>query len=170
MQKGMQTKAVTGFTLIEVLVAMLILGGAVLGYAMLALQASQRVQEAAFRVQAQWLAADLIARIASNPVAWPAGFSGSAVAAQGDRCSLTRPCSDPLQMAAQDLAENAALVATQLPDGKLAVHAQCGATALPCVAVAWLGSSTDPAACRLAAGADERDAPHCVVVSFWPGA
>lgn len=156
-----------GFSLIEVMIALLILGCVVFGVVTLALHTSQQVQEASSRGQAQILARDLIERINANPLAWPAGFQSlfSATAA----CSLAAPCLDPLEMAAREMADIRALATSSLPQGQISAHARCSNDApTPCVVVAWQGVAATPSAC-LASQDDAAHAdPRCFVLHFWP--
>lgn len=158
------TAPLRGFSLIEVLVALLVLGCVVFGFVTLALRTSQQVGEVSLRAQAHILARDLIERIHANPLAWPHGFLGANP--QAGLCSVATPCSDPLSMAAQDLAESRALAAQSLPQGEISAHSRCGEEApTPCVVVAWQGASAQPGACLQEVDGDD---PHCLLLHFWP--
>lgn len=153
-----------GFSLIEVLVALLVLGCVVFGFVTLALRTSQQVNEAALRTHAHLLARDLIERINANPLAWPAGFQRPAP--QSRFCSAASPCVDPLAMAAQDLAESRNLAARSLPQADISVHATCHSGApTPCVVVAWQGVPAQPASCL---DSDDNGDTHCFLLHFWP--
>jgi type IV pilus assembly protein PilV len=156
-----------GFSLVEVLVALLILGCVVLGFVSLALQTSQQVHAAALRAQAHGLARDLVERINSNPVAWPAGFV-SPVASDA-LCLARTPCIDPSVMAAQDLREIRELASQNLPQGRIAVFPSCHAESpTPCVVVGWQDVEAAPSACRATFVADTDEQPRCLIMHFWP--
>lgn len=162
------------FTLVEVLVALLIVGGAVFGWLMLALQTSQQVEETAYRAQAQVIAQDLIERINSNPAAWPQAFTAASHSAPStafsSSCSQTKPCTDPNVMATQDVRELASLAVQQLPAGKVGVHEHCAtASSLPCVVVAWQSTEANPENCMPTASNADTEERRCVLVHFWSG-
>ncbi len=156
-----------GFSLVEVLVALLILGCVVLGFVSLALHTSQQVHAAALRTQAHGLARDLVERINSNPAAWPAGFISPV--ANDALCSANTPCIDPREMAARDLSESRELASQNLPQGRIAVFPNCHAESpTPCVVVAWHDVAATPSACRATFVTDTDEQPRCLMMHFWP--
>lgn len=164
-----------GFSLVEVLITLLIVGAAVMGFVAQSLHTSASVYDAALQVQARILAADTIERIKSNLPAWPAGFVNPSLPFV--ECSARSPCVTPVMLAAYDMNDVGNLARRQLPAGKIKVFDQCdGADSLPCVVVAWSDTEPGPAACRSAplvktnsADATLR-APRCVLMHFVPGA
>lgn len=83
-----------GFTLIEVLVAILILAFGLLGFAMLQTMSVRFVQSSNYRTQATNLAYDLLDQMRANryQAAWYSGATFAAGAVSSNRCS--RPTGD----------------------------------------------------------------------------
>ena len=115
---GLKPKPIQrGFTLVEVLVAFLILSVGLIGLAGLQLTGVKNTREAYHRTQATVLAADIIDRMRANQGGVSAGdydakTSGTVTA----NCLKTTGCTSA-QMAAHDVAEWRAAVATSLPGG-----------------------------------------------------
>lgn len=108
----------SGFSMVEVLVALVVLAIGLLGIAALYLNSLQSGRTAIYRTQAITLAADLADRIRMNRTA-QAGYGtlfADAEAAVGT-CSTTGGCSDA-DLASTDLANWKAEVADQLPNGE----------------------------------------------------
>lgn len=105
-----------GFTLIEVLIALVVLSIGLLGLAGLQSAGLRFNQSAAMRTQATQLAYDLADRMRANSVAVNAGdylgAAGTTVA-----CHTTTGCS-PAEMAADDLAAWNAAITRYLPSGE----------------------------------------------------
>jgi len=159
-----------GFSLVEVLVALLIVGVAVVGFVIQALQTSQRVYEAGHRVQAQVLAEDIIERIKTNSLAWPGPFVNANQSSAVSYCSGTSPCTTPTVMAVQDIGEVKTLASQQLPTGQIQVREQCTADApVPCVIVAWQSTEPTPQACNTKIEDANSPFPQCVLMHFVPG-
>lgn len=94
-----------GFTLIEILVAILVLSIGLLGMASLQLLGMQSTQSAASRTQASILAYDLAERMRNNRLAAINGNYGTGVlATPADPGCIATGCS-PTQLADQDLRE-----------------------------------------------------------------
>lgn len=144
-------KPVNGFTLIEVLVALLVLGVGVLGFAGLQLQALKVTGEAYARDQASNLAVDLVERIRINrdttaavqaeylrsdrwgavdcdipPVPYCATNDGLGAA----ECST-------LQMAVFDVFDVKCTAQNLIPNGRVFIASNCGGGSNPCIRVAW---------------------------------
>jgi len=113
----MMPKRQRGFTLIEVLVAGLILAIGLVGVAGLQAFSLKNNQSAFMRSQATALAYDLADRMRSNVAGANGGFYDPATAALTAGCAATSGCS-PAQMAQHDLAEWNNTVATYLPLGE----------------------------------------------------
>jgi len=109
-----------GFTLIEVMVALLVLSIGLLGLAGLQVAALQNNQSAFMRSQATALAYDLADRMRSNVVGTISGNYDPANAAVVPTCRTTAGCTSQ-EMAANDLAEWNATIAANLPMGEGAV-------------------------------------------------
>ncbi|GGE47969.1 type IV pilus modification protein PilV [Halopseudomonas oceani] len=108
-----------GFSLIEVLVALLLVALGVLGAAALQLNALRFTQDSAYRVQAGLLATDLLERMRANPsriASYAGSVAGDCVAAP----------SDSLSVLAQDQADFAVAVTCHLPDGRAQVSVEDG--------------------------------------------
>jgi type IV pilus assembly protein PilV len=113
-----------GFTLVELLIAQLVLSIGMLGIAALFAESLQASRSAQVRTQAVSIAADLADRIRANHV------SGGAYAGTGTGAR-----------AIADLAEWNALIATQLPRGLGEVRFLAGAPATPSsytIRVSWI--------------------------------
>jgi type IV pilus assembly protein PilV len=108
----------SGFSMVEVLVALVVLAIGLLGIAALYLNSLQSGRTAIYRTQAITLAADLADRIRMNRSAQAAYGSlfADAEAVVGS-CSTTGGCSDA-DLASTDLANWKAEVAEQLPNGE----------------------------------------------------
>lgn len=100
-----------GFTLVEVLIALVVLSIGLLGIAALYLESLRANRTALFRTQAVTLAADLADRIRANRT--PAGAYGC-----GTPCN---PGSGGNAVAIADLTQWVALVQAQLPGGTASV-------------------------------------------------
>jgi type IV pilus assembly protein PilV len=108
-----------GFTLIEVLIAVVIFAIAYLALTAMQVRALRDNYHAYLRSQASALAYDFADRVRANPVAAQAGNytgAGAVVAA----CYTTAGCS-PVQMSSNDLAAWQAEVARLLPGGSATI-------------------------------------------------
>lgn len=154
------TRRQQGFSLIEVLVAMLVLGVAVLAFAGLQVRALQGTGTAHTRSQAMTLAAEFVERVRANP-------DGLATYREEDRYLDAIPAGEPadwdaadprcmfdvvniegcnaVNMAKFDAFEVRYLAAQLLPDGRLRLESCDGAANLDCVFVSWGG--VDPEDC-----------------------
>lgn len=105
-----RSRAVAGFTLVEVLIALVVLSIGLLGIAALYLETLRANRTALYRTQAVTLAADLADRIRANRD--PAGAYACA-----------SPCAPGggTDIASQDLTQWVGLVQAQLPEGTAAV-------------------------------------------------
>jgi len=103
-----------GFTLIEVLIAVLVLAVGLLGMAGLQVTGLRNNQSAYYRSQATQLAYDMADRMRANPVGLNNGNYNNQ-ASTNDNC-VTNACSAS-QMAGYDLAQWASDLAAQLPGG-----------------------------------------------------
>ena len=110
--------AQSGFTMVEVLVALVVLAIGLLGIAALYLSSLQSGRTAIYRTQAITLAADLADRIRMNRTAQAAyGTAFADVEAMVATCSTTGGCSDA-DLASTDLANWKDELADQLPNGQ----------------------------------------------------
>lgn len=113
--KSAEKRGSRGFTLIEVLVAMLVLSIGLLGLAMLQLESIKYNTDAYFRTQATMLAYDIIDRMKANI---DAAKTGAYVASSRptQTCGNTAPgCGTTATLATYDLDNWYARIATALP-------------------------------------------------------
>ncbi len=126
----------TGFTLIEVLIAVLLLAGGLLGLAALQATSLRNNQSAYYRSQATQLAYDMADRIRANPdVANANGLTLAAYAATTSpaaqaSCSNTTGCT-PALMAQNDRTQWLANIAAVLPSGTGTITNITDATVVP---------------------------------------
>lgn len=134
-----------GVGLVEVLVAVLILGVGVLGYAGMQIFALQSAEEASYRTHATLIARDALERLLLNAepdalmiyfdsAQWPS--SPDATVAYPMACG-TADC-NAAQLARADIAQLAWGAARSLPGGMISAMDDCGGIPSPsCVAVTW---------------------------------
>ena len=113
--------AMTGFTMLEVLISIVVIAFGLLGVAGLQAFAVKNNQSAGTRITATTLAMDLVDRIHSNPpaLALPSGYDKQNLS---DYTTLVATCTNgtgcsSLELAQNDRAEWATLVAAALPSG-----------------------------------------------------
>lgn len=105
-----------GFTLVEVLVAVLVLAIGLLGLAGLQVTGLRNNQSAYYRSQATQLAYDMADRMRANPAGTKNGAYNNPAAAQTAACLTIAGC-PAAQMAGNDAFEWNAILANQLPSG-----------------------------------------------------
>jgi len=111
-----------GFTLIEILVAVLVLSIGLLGVASLQATSIRNNNDASMQTQASYIASDIADRLRANaPQA--AAYATTTPAAASGSC-VSSPCT-PTQLVANDLAEWTTMVQT-LPSGQGAITAIAG--------------------------------------------
>jgi type IV pilus assembly protein PilV len=106
-----RTRAAAGFTLVEVLIALVVLSIGLLGIAALYLETLRANRTALYRTQAVTLAADLADRIRANRNP-PGAYACAAPCAPGGGGNA---------IAINDLTQWVALVQAQLPEGTVSV-------------------------------------------------
>jgi len=110
----------SGFTLLEVLVAMLVLSIGLLGLAGLMASSMRNNQSAYHSTQATWLAYDILDRMRANRAGALAGGYGTASALGAPaNCPTAAPTSGSI--AAQDIGGWKNMVACALPEGDGAI-------------------------------------------------
>ena len=107
-----------GFSLIEVLIALIILSVGMLGIAGLYVQSMQAGRTSMFRHNAVTLAGDIADRIRSNP---SAGAAYTAAAGADNNCIDGGVNCTPAQMAAQDIQLWQEQADSSLPNGEVTV-------------------------------------------------
>jgi type IV pilus assembly protein PilV len=109
-------KRQAGSSLIEVLVALLVLSGGMMGMAGLQTVSLRADQNAFFRTQATTMTVDIVERMRANLAAVEAGNYNDVGGGATGSCFTVAGCSDA-QMAAQDILDWTAAVAAELPEG-----------------------------------------------------
>lgn len=142
----------SGFTLLEVLVAMLVLSIGLLGLAGLMASSMRNNQSAYHSTQATWFAYDILDRMRANRAGALAGNYSAALSSPA--CSMAAPAGS---IAAQDIGGWKNMIACALPegDGSIVVN---GANRRVTVTVQWNDSrgSVDTAALPGSAGSATR--------------
>ena len=109
----------SGFTLLEVLVAMLVLSIGLLGLAGLMASSMRNNQSAYHSTQATWLAYDILDRMrANNAVALAGGYAAASTIGSPASCSTIAPSGS---IAAQDIGSWKNMIACALPVGDGAI-------------------------------------------------
>jgi type IV pilus assembly protein PilV len=132
---GNVMKKHNGFTLIEVLIAVVLLAGGLLGLAALQAAGLSNNQSAYNRSQATQLAYDIADRMRANPTAAASYLTDPSIAnASATACSSSANICTPTQLAVKDLDDWSDNLATTLPkgEGRVAV-----AGAVYTVTVSW---------------------------------
>lgn len=169
-----------GITLVEVLVALLVLGIGVMGFAALQLRAVDTTSTTYSRTQAMAVARDLIERINVNPDAWPSGYGDTSdnwtvdISEAPNACMVSEsagtPDCDSDAMALADVNDIRRTVDEFLFDGDVVVEENCRDEQVACAIVTWNGTSLedcDPDSISVSDNADNSNA-NCVIVEFWP--
>lgn len=108
----------SGFTLIEVLVAVVVFSFGLLGIAGMMTIAVKSNHNGFMRTQANFLAENMMDRMRANPTAvWNGFYDGTPVVANTQPCALTAPC-DYEQLATYDTEAWARSLAQFLPAGQ----------------------------------------------------
>jgi type IV pilus assembly protein PilV len=167
---------VLGSTLIEVLVALVVLGIGVIGFSATQLRSVALVNEAYYRTQAILIAQDVIERIKANPRGWPDHYASQEW--QGSDIVVMQPCivsSMPVDLASGcdqvneivefDHFELSQQLRVSLPKATISIHGSC-AGGVSCVDVMWgeTGTGTDCSVVLL--GIEDVMDHHCVSVNF----
>lgn len=113
-----QRRHAEGFTLVEVLIALIVISVGMLGIAGLYLHSIQAGRTSVFRHQAITLAGDIADRIRANPAA---GVNYQAVGQDNGCVNGTVNCT-PTEMAQNDIAIWDAQAADSLPGGQVAIN------------------------------------------------
>ena len=148
MQAPTSNNTQRGVSLVEVLIALLVLAVGVLGFAGLQMTSLNQSTAANHRVAAVLIAQDAIERMELNPAerdtyldaTWAAGSHGGSPSSSciGSACTASG-------IASWDIAQLTWQAANQMPAGRIAVDECAFNNDLICVNVSWDGQ--DPAAC-----------------------
>lgn len=145
MKKNLRRPRQKGFSLVEVLIALVIMSVGMLGIAGLYVQSMQAGRTSMFRHHAVTLAGDVADRIRANPRA-----AGAYTAATGtdNNCVLGGVMCTPAQMAANDILLWREQAAETLPGGDVAVVFAVAAGLVPPtyqITVSWTEPGQVPA-------------------------
>ena len=126
----------SGFTLVEVLVALVVMSVGMLGIAALYLEGLRAGRTALYRTTAVTLASDMADRIRANPAAGPA-YAGTGPGTNEACVNGPDDCS-AVQLAADDWFSWSHQLGAQLPEGAAAEITVAGATPTAyTITVAW---------------------------------
>jgi type IV pilus assembly protein PilV len=137
----------TGFSLVEVLVAMLVVSMGILALAGLLQAATRYTKMSELRSTATLLANDIVDRIRANPVGGQLGDTGYDLTAQAfpspappahAACTSEAPCG-PSDLAGADLADWTARVRATLPKGSAWIQFHTGKAPAPDYVDVWVG-------------------------------
>lgn len=155
-----------GISLIEVLIALLILSLGALGFAALQLKGLKTTEDANYRAHATLIAQDAIERILSNPTQRTTyiasgNYSRTAPGSTPPDDCMGSTCSAS-EMAAWDIAHLSWTAANALPEGRISAAACPFNVATQCVVLSWNGMA--PADCMSAAGINSDSNSTCLVM------
>lgn len=169
---------ICGSTLIEVLVAIVVLGIGTIGFSAMQFQSVTVVNDAYYRTQAILIAQDVIERIKANPRGWPDYYEsqvwqGSDVVA-GKPCTasvilggMDRVCDRASQVAEFDHFEVSQQLRASLPKAAVSVYRSCYASVgVSCVEVGWSNANLGSGCSVASAGIDEVMERRCVSIKF----
>ena len=134
------TKGIRGFSLIEVLIALIVMSVGMLGIAGLYVHGMQAGRTSLFRHHAVTLAGDVADRIRANPDAGAAYVDAGASPAPATNCIGGGSDCTPAEMAANDKFLWDEQAGATLPDGDVTVGFAAGAAGAPSdytVTVSW---------------------------------
>jgi type IV pilus assembly protein PilV len=136
-----------GFSMIEVLAAILVLAVGVLGYAGLQARAMRSTGESYYRAQAMAVAQDLASRMEINSAqlasyttagTWPT-LSNLPIPAPNSTTCFSSACT-PAQIATADIKDISYEASSLLTGGLVNVEACMGAAGMTCIYVSWNGT------------------------------
>lgn len=152
-----------GISMLEVLIALLVVAIGALGFAGLQMKALHASNDANHRARAVLLAQDAIERFQANPAEldtylsadWPS--TGSTTTS----CSGETPC-EAADILSKDIAELAHNAAIALPGGRVLAD-ECPFNSMACIVVSWGEQNIDD--CVKGGGID-KDQNQCLVMEF----
>lgn len=160
----------SGISLLEVLIALLILSLGALGFAGLQLKGLKTTEDANYRAHATLIAQDAIERVLSNPGQadryftsnnWPSSpVAPGAQPSDWKKC-MTNSCS-ATEMANWDIAQLNWIAANSLPVGRVMATDCTFNSNIQCVIVSWGGMT--PSACTTATGINTEGDSTCLVL------
>lgn len=156
-----------GTTLIEVLVSMMLLAVAVIGFAALQVRALHTTNTAVYRAQAVGIAQELAEKVRANYSQLAAYRIWEELPAEN--CQAIA-CS-PAQMVAYDIQTSKTLAAAALPNGKVTARPCSAVNALMCIYVSWNETTTANTGAANACGANSGSyaslAAECVIMEVY---
>ena len=156
MDKRMTGMKTSGFSLIEVLIALLIFSFALIGVAGMMSIAMKGNHNGYLRSQAVLLSQDMNSRMRANLAGlWAGDYNGISLSVGETECSLEVPCS-PSDLAAFDMENWSRQIEALLPSG--VGELQCDAATLPVGILAsglWVAYPPFPGVCRINISWDE---------------
>ncbi|MEL7185701.1 MAG: type IV pilus modification protein PilV [Pseudomonadota bacterium] len=129
-----------GFSLVEVLIALVIMSVGMLGIAGLYVQSMQAGRTSMFRHHAVTLAGDVADRIRANPTAGAAYNHAASATGTNNNCVAMSTDCNPAEMAANDIFVWQTQADDSLPNGTVAVAFTAAAAGVPPlyqITVAW---------------------------------
>ena len=157
-----------GVGLIEVLVSLLLLAVAVIGFAALQVKAVSTTNTAVYRTQGMAIAQELAERIRVN-YGQTAAYRAADWSVLPVKECLTATCT-PAEMVSYDIRVTKQLAAATLPNGDVAMR-QCGGTPYMCIYVAWNDTNTkndgSTNACGTSTGSYASLAADCVIMEVY---
>ncbi len=122
--KKYTSRAMQGLTLVEVMIAMVVLSVGLLGLAGLQIHGLRGTSNANSRVQATFILSDIVERMHANPIAvntnllfQAVNLNANACAAPALNCDLNTSTCSTTQLAAHDNSQICQAMATNLPAG-----------------------------------------------------
>jgi type IV pilus assembly protein PilV len=165
----MQRKSEQGFTLIEVLVAVLVFSFGLLGIAGMMTISVRNNHNGYLRSQANFLAENMMDRMRANPTAlWAGAYNGLAADNGAENCSMTGapptagdPC-DYTELAIYDMESWARSLAQYLPNGQGTITCVANTVLNPAIAPAdppsiWFPAPVFDGVCTITVQWNEAD-------------
>ncbi|MDO8331476.1 MAG: type IV pilus modification protein PilV [Fluviicoccus sp.] len=158
-----------GTTLIEVLVSMLLLAVAVIGFAALQVRALTTTNTAVYRAQAVGIAQELAEKMRANysQLAAYRGANWDALPAQDCQAGVCTPA----EMVSYDIRSSKMLAAAALPNGNVAARPCAAVNSLVCIYVSWNETTTANTgavnACGATSGSYAGLAAECVIMEVY---
>lgn len=158
-----------GTTLVEVLVSVLLLAVAVIGFAALQVRALSTTNTAVYRAQAVGIAQELGEKVRAN-YSQLAGYRGANWDALPAQDCQAIACT-PAQLVSYDIRSSKILAAAALPNGKVAARPCASVNALMCIYVSWNETTTANTGVANACGANSGSyaslAAECVIMEVY---
>ena len=158
--------AQAGVSMVEVLIAVLVLAVGALGFAGVQVVAMQKSEDANYRSAAMLIAQDAAERIQANAAKIADYRNGAAIATPASLPAQT--CGGDCDVADLDLAQLAWAASQTLPNGQVKIDS-CDFNGLTCVVLNWGerdGGANSIDACTSGAGVNLSEDANCLVMEF----